>query len=140
MTAAELAERLNGMTYGDRIEPALLAQARADGLVIVFGASDDLIEFEGAIDDEAGASSGEGIRVDAAGIEPNFETLCDDYDQNGLRDYFRREPGFRGITMLWCAEAGYSWTYRTDITHFTFEIVEDGEPYCRGLVFNVADL
>jgi hypothetical protein len=45
----------------------------------------------------------------------------------------------RKIEAVW-AEDGYSWTYRTDIPHATFEITEDGEPYCRGIVFALADL
>jgi len=46
----------------------------------------------------------------------------------------------RAVDALWAKEDGYSWTYRTDIPHATFEIVEDGEPYCRGIVIDVADL
>ena len=33
-----------------------------------------------------------------------------------------------------------AWTYRTDIPHETFMIYEDGEPYCRGIVFNIDDV
>lgn len=34
---------------------------------------------------------------------------------------------------------GYSWIYQTDIPHATFEIVEGDDPYCRGIVFALAD-
>ena len=51
MTAAKLAEQLNGIEYPASISRDLEAQAKAAGLVIVFGASDDLMEFRGAIHD-----------------------------------------------------------------------------------------
>ncbi len=61
-------------------------------------------------------------------------------DDAGLKDYFERAPGAMTIDALWCKEPGYSWTFRTDIPHATFEVVEDGEPYCRGIVFALADV
>jgi hypothetical protein len=30
---------------------------------------------------------------------------------------------------------GYYWQYKTDWPHKTFEITEDGEPWCKGIVF-----
>lgn len=53
MTKKELAERLNGRQYGDSFED-VLEEAKQSGLVIVTGALDDLMEFEGAIRDEGG--------------------------------------------------------------------------------------
>ena len=51
------AEELNGMQYGD--EPKeLWEKAKKNGCVVVFGCSDDLIEFRGAIDDELGCFEG----------------------------------------------------------------------------------
>ena len=46
----------------------------------------------------------------------------------------------RTIEALFAKEPGYTWIYKTDIPHETFEIVEDGEPYCRGIVFNIGDI
>lgn len=51
MEARELAEKLNGRTYGDSFDD-VLEEAKQSGLVIVTGASDDLMEFNGAIYDE----------------------------------------------------------------------------------------
>ena len=33
-----------------------------------------------------------------------------------------------------------TWCYKTDIPHETFMIYDDGEPYCRGIVFSIEDL
>ena len=33
-----------------------------------------------------------------------------------------------------------SWQFKTDIPHSTFRIMEDGELFCVGIVFNISDL
>lgn len=57
-----------------------------------------------------------------------------------LAEYVQRQKSAKSIEALWCKEDGYSWTYKTEIPHATFEVVEDEEPYCRGIVFALADL
>jgi hypothetical protein len=37
------------------------------------------------------------------------------------------------IKALWDTE-GYSWVYETEMPHASFDIMEDGETYCRGIV------
>lgn len=136
MDAKTLAAQLNGIERRVNISVKVQAEAAAAGLVIVYGASDDLMEFRGAVTDELGAYDGTTAYVDTKGLLPERDQIDDDDE---LKDYFSREPHAVPIQQLWCAEEGYSWTYRTDIPHETFEIVEDGEPYCRGIVFALAD-
>ena len=142
MNAKELAEKLTGMEYPVRIPKELVAEAKANGLVIVYGASDDLMEFEGAIYDEVGAWDGKIARVDSHGLVPDYEQIDKDaYDaKDKLREYFQRENSGKVIEALWCKEGNYSFTFKTDIPHATWEVVEDGQPYCRGIVFSLADL
>ena len=139
MTPKELVLLLGVQTYPVDLSAQLLAQARAAGLVIVHGASDDLLVFQGAIEDEAGCLNGSLVRLDAKGPLPDFENLDAD-DKAEMRDYFKRETGAVAIQALWAAEPGYSWTYKTAISHETFEVTEDGAPYCRGIVFALTDL
>lgn len=141
MTPKEIAALLTGIEYPTRISKEIKAQAKESGIVIIYGASDDLMEFNGAIDDEIGAWQGVVVDVDTIGLIPAFDNIeKDTWDAKGrLRDYFKREGSGKTIEALWCAEEGYSWTYKTDIPHETFEIVEGGEPYCRGIVFFLAD-
>lgn len=138
MDAKGLAEQLNGMEYPVRISEDVARQAEANGLVIVYGASDDLMEFEGAIYDEIGACDGATVYMDSDGIVPDFDSL-DKEDKKALKNYFDRDGKGKKIEALWCAEGDYSFTYRTEIPHATFDVVEDGEPYCRGIVFRLAD-
>jgi hypothetical protein len=58
MDAKALAALLTGREYRQEITRAEEADAKAAGLVVAFGASDDLLEFRGAIDDEVGCYDG----------------------------------------------------------------------------------
>lgn len=112
--------------------------AQRDGLVVVFGASDDLVEFRGDINDELDAYNGTTVKLDGLGLLPRRESIEDDVE---LEKYFIRKRGnLKTIEALWCAEDGYSWTFKTDIPHATFEVMEDGEHYCRGIVFDLGAL
>ena len=106
MTIYEFAKQLNGGEYGNELTRSEEQEAKELGFVVVFGYSDDNAEFRGAIDDEVGC-------------------------YNGGRIY---ENGEDYIDAVWC-EGEYSWTYNTNIPHATFDIYEDGEKYCRGIVF-----
>jgi hypothetical protein len=134
MTPKTLAEKLNGAEYPFYPDKALMAAAKAAGLVIVYGASDDLMEIDGASHDELGANNGTTAYFTPAGLLVNE---CEDED---CPHFERLKARAATIEALWCAEDGYSWTYRTAIPHETFEIVEDGEPYCRGIVFALKDV
>jgi hypothetical protein len=138
MTPQELADILNGREYSEEITRDEQRAAKAAGLVVVFGASDDLVELRGAIDDEAGAYRGSTLRVDAKGLLPDWDSLDKD-DIDDCRDYFQREAGAKTVTAHW-DRGGYSWTYSTNIPHAVFDILEDGEKYCQGIVFRLADV
>lgn len=137
MNAKELAAQLSGIQYPVRIPKTLTDAAKAAGLVIVYGASDDLMEFEGAIHDEVGCYDGGMAHVDGKGLLPDRDSIEDDDE---LKEYFARQPNAKQIEAVW-SEGEYSWMYKTEIPHETFEVLEDGEPpYCRGIVFALADL
>ena len=139
LTPADLAARLTGREYGSEMTNDEEAEAKAAGLVVVFGASDDLMEFRGAISDELGACGGATARVTTSGLLPRWEYVDKD-DEAEAEDYFRRKlSGFREVEACWDTD-GYSWVIKTDIPHATFEIVEDGDTYCRGIVFALADI
>ena len=130
MIEKEIADLLDGMEYGEKIPRTRLKYAKENGAVIVFGASDDLMEFRGAIEDEVGAYGGATAYIDKNGLVKN---KCDNEDC----PYFieERTHAIR-ITAIWDSE-GYSWVYITAIPHETFEILEDGQKYCRGIVFSI---
>ena len=138
MDAKELAAKLNGREYLHEITRGEAELAKASGLVVVYGASDDLIEFRGAIRDEGDCYDSGTVLIDTKGVLPSWDEASE--SEESAQEYFERKAKARTITALWAKEPGYSWTYKTDIPHETFEIVEDGEPYCRGIVFNTGDI
>lgn len=131
-----LAGLLTGREYGKEMLKEEEMQAKAAGLIVIFGASDDLMEFRGFVYDERYAPTV--ALIDAKGLLPFREDI--EHNDEALKDYWSRTPRVRAVDAMWAKEEGYSWTYRTTIPHATFEIVEDGEPYCRGIVIDVADL
>jgi hypothetical protein len=132
MNIQEFAKQLDGRKYGSEITPAEEKQAKELGFVVVFGASDDLAEFRGAIGDEADCWDGGEILFDKDGI---FEECGE-----GCKYSKAAKEKCRVIEAIWCDEVDYSWTYKTDIPHATFDIMEDGEKYCRGIVFELKSL
>lgn len=90
--------------YRNELSLMTAAIAEENGLVIVFGASDDLCEIRGAEDDEIDCFEGAKVKI------------------NWNKD-------------------GYSWTYDTDVPYECFDVYdEDGEKYCRGIVFSISDI
>lgn len=89
--------------------------------------SDDLMEFNGAICDEGGCFDGGRVYFDKDGV-----------DQEG-------EERANWIDARWCDGMNRdglpaTWTYETEIPCERFDIWEDGEVYCVGLVFSIEDL
>lgn len=139
MTARELAERLHGRKYGSEIYKSEEIEAENAGLVVVFGYSDDNIEFHGKIDDEVGAYEGTEVVVTENGL---LFSDCGADDCPYFRQIERQhiEAG-NIIRALWCAEeGGPSWTFATRIPHEMFDIMDGDEVFCRGIVFSISDL
>ena len=133
MTPKELAETLNGREYGHEITHDEEIAAKASGLVVVFGYSDDNVELRGAINDEVGAYEGAEIPITRAGL---LENECDDEDC----PYFEKlRASAVTLEAIWDRE-GYSWVYDAPFPYETFEVMEDGEKYCRGIVFRLSDV
>lgn len=126
MTAFEMAMRLNGNQYLNEMTSADERVAKDNNLVVVFGYSDDCAEFRGAIDDELGCFDGGDFWVDKSGtVDSVVERIPADAKK---------------ITAVWCGKSGASWEYETEIPHDTFNIYEDGELYCVGIVFSMEEL
>lgn len=139
MTKEELAAELNGREYGNVFTKCLKQAAKDAGLVIVCGASDDLMEFDGAIYDEAGVYNGGVIAFDKDGPLGSWENVRDEINVEDAKAFFKRMDGAKTIEALWGLN-NISWQYKTDIPHVSFDIMEDDEVYCRGIVFNLSDL
>lgn len=118
------AEKLNGREYRSELTRDEEKELKEQGIVAVFGYSDDLCELRGAADDEMDCYDGNVIF-----IKPNGDAL---YSVENADTY-------KPIYAIW-NENGIPWTYQTDIPHETFDILENGEIYCKGILLSLADV
>jgi hypothetical protein len=100
--------------------------AKDHGLIIVYGSSADLCEFEGAWTDELGSFDGDEF------VFKNGEFVS----------YSSVAPNRRCIERLWCPDGSdRSWVFKAhnipNVQRFT--IMADGKPFSDGLVFRLDD-
>ena len=120
MTLKEFSERLNGTEYNGYpiFSKEDIKIAKENGFVIVTGASDDLMELEGAI--EGGKVYISKMGVEEKNTKNMIEALwCQTKDENG-------------VVIPWACE--------TKIPHETFLVMDAGEVYCMGIVFDANDV
>jgi hypothetical protein len=128
-----LAAQLDGMEYPFDVPKPLKDMAFENGLVIIYGGSDDLMEFEGAIRDEITCYDG------GTAYLLDGKLLKNECDDPRCPYYYRIRKTARKIIAIWDTD-GYSWIYKTDIPHVTFDIVEGRDKYCRGIVFDLKEV
>lgn len=152
MTKEELADKLNGGNYRDEISAELEKEAKESGLIVIFGASDDLLEFRGAINDETGAYEGTRVWVykTKSGVrfmdEEKYNAIKEDIEDNELDLSLPTQT----IQAIWSPKGliehegeeydTLSWLIQTDIPHSRFIILEDEEPYCRGIIIDEKEI
>ena len=133
MNEKEIVAILDGIEYGVDLSAAAVLDAKRNGIVIVFGASDDLMEFRGAMEGEVVCYEGGIAHIDKNGLVQNE---CNNKDYPPLQETIQHTKSIRAILD----SEGYSWVYKTDIPHETFDILEEGQKYCRGIVFSMEDI
>jgi hypothetical protein len=133
MTPQEAAALLNGRQYRREVTTEMVTTLKDAGLVAVYGASDDLMEFEGAIRDEVGCYGGGTAYVTPAGL------LANECENDDCPHFKRIKKAAVKIRAKW-DDGGFSWRYETEIPHVKFVIKEDDENYCEGIVFALADV
>lgn len=144
MTSKKLAEYLNGKT--EKTIEINAQVAKESGLVIVYGSSDDRMEFNGAINDDGSCYDGGEVLFTKKGCLQNqdeceeaIETLKENgYNVDSLQIQSNK------INALWSPEnsehENLLWAYETEIPHEKFNLMEGGEVYCIGIVFSINDL
>jgi hypothetical protein len=146
MTKEELAKKLNGHIYREDFDKGLVKEAEKNKLVICYGASDDLFELEGAIQDEGDCYGGADFLVDKEGIvrRPDSEMDDDKAYNKMIEAYSKRYKAAKKISAMWCKEKNPSgWSFKTSIPHAKFKVMEEEgelEVQCIGMVFAISDL
>lgn len=140
MTKEELAQELNGGEYGREITATAAKEAKESGLLVIFGASDDLCELRGVIDDEVSSYDGTTLLIDKNGLillpieRDDIEVL----EKHHVLGHVKQlQAAAIKVEVLWCKSEEYSWTFETSIPHAAFDIMEGDEKYCRGIVIDL---
>lgn len=135
MTKEDFAKFITGRQYRAELTREEEKLAQENDLVIIFGASDDLTEFRGAITDES--YSGHLIPIDPYSRTLPSSDCLSGRDCPEFQKMIERLPF---IEPLWCEDDKYCWTFKTSIPHSEFDIMEDDEYYCQGIIIDLKDI
>lgn len=130
----EIADLLNGKAYREEMSEQEEFMLKELGIVVLFGASDDLAEFYGAVYDEVGVYEGSVIYFDEEG-----KILNNAYDTEELND-IAKPNGLKSISVIVDYKDYPIFKYETNIPYEKFNIIEDGNVYCEGICFYFKDL
>ncbi len=132
ITKEELATLLNGNEIGDEITNEQLVLATNSNLVVAYGASDDILVLCGSIEDEF---------YSTAYIDSNGKIINNDCHNQDCPCFIKRRNAGKKVDGIFDPkDSDLSWVITTEIPHSKFIIMEDGEPFCEGLVFSLNDL
>lgn len=136
LTVAEAAALIQGNEYREEVSRELKRRLAKSRLVAVYGASDDLVELEGYINDEY--YLGEQIPLWSGGKSAP-KNRCEETECPYFHDLLKSASYY--IEGVWDADPDWVWTFKTNIPNIVhFDIYEDSEPFCRGFVFSIDDL
>lgn len=144
MKKEELAQLLNGRQYREEMTYQEHIQARKNRLLVCFGYTDDFLEFRGIIYNRLCFYEGEGLFLYknkdhkiALLYESNYDEIKEILEDYNLSFILPKIP----IKIQWFPEElNCSWLITTDIPHATFDIYDDEELYCRGIVLEISDI
>lgn len=139
MTAKVLAERLSGFEVGIPFFIRDMNAAHDAGLVVVYGGLNYNVDFRGAIGGKefVYGSNHATIHLTKGGILYNPSHVCASVDCPYLKAVLAEVKTIKAVLH---DQRNPCWTFETDIPHETFNIYEDGELFCVGIVFSVDDL
>ena len=137
MNIREWSAMLHCREIGEEITIDESKDAANDNVVIVFGASDDLMEFRGLINDEFGVYNG-----GSALITTDYEIFNEEENQEELKYNTGQIKNFKKVTAVWCpkdenGDIYASWLITTDIPHETFDILSPGAGFSNSISIHI---
>lgn len=124
------AELLNDREYMEELSEEEAKELKKDGIIVLFGASDDLCELRGAMNDEF--DCWEGGRF--AYVEERVCFVDVNYYKDNPDELIKIDLSARPYIDIEFGKNG--WKYKLpNIPQADFNILDNGEQYCVGKVF-----
>lgn len=137
MTKEEVAKVISlklGVESFDNILKDIKEVLKANNITIIYGASDDLVEFEGAIYDEC--SEGDTILFDSNGVHKNTCDCGEECPNYITPSHVKYVIGSFADVI----NTTHLWSFETDAP-FTGILYKDSEGYeCEALVIDLKDI
>jgi len=113
--------------------------ASMNGWTVIYGCSDDLIEFEGYISEEMSQYGSDSLHI--VKKKDSLEVL-DDYDYNNINQKFEEyNIKLPSVKILFNNNHDdYYWYIYSDVPYLSFDIMEDDEKFCRGIIIDKIDI
>jgi len=125
-----IAHKIDGIEYPAR---GIRELDLPKGVVVAYGMSDDLLEFEGAISDEVGAFNGATVYISEGKIVS--AAVCPECG--------RTFGNVICVSANWNDTPGNGepcWTVHVNVPSHPFTIMENGEAFCKGVVFSTENV
>jgi hypothetical protein len=146
ITLKEFAAMLHGRDCQPDMTPNELLLAKQRGFVVVYGDSDDRVEFEGAISAEGHTNPL--VKNGPAGVLVlSEEGKLFDEESDLYSEYIKKNRNV--INVFYCSRDGLNWVFETVIPHETFLTYDGGydeeyadfdEGFARCVVFELSSL
>lgn len=139
LTAEQFARLLDGREYTEEMSEDDNAIAAESRLFVFFGYSDDNLELRGIIYDEIGAYEGIEVCI-AKTLHTPYWGIINEEMKAIVGNFVKNLKNFI-VKIDWCPEyLDCSWLITTDVPSFPFDIMEDGDLFCRGIVIAESDV
>lgn len=145
LSKERLAEILNWRQYRDEMSKEQEEVAKASDLVVIFWYSDDWVEFRWAINDEIWAWNWtqffiRGKKIIEKGIlEDTLREVENDFEWY-FKELVNKDLENSKIINVEYDTDWYAWKINTELPHSTFDIMEDDEKFCRGIILDLNEL
>lgn len=124
--------------YPFRMQENEITELELHGIVVAYGQSDDGFVLSGAINEHCYIyNDKQVVTIDNKGIVHPYHS---NMPESEAQEYSSRKNGQVKEITAFFDKGEYTWQYETDIPHVTFDIMEDDEKYCRGIIFDISDI
>jgi hypothetical protein len=146
-TIAEVAMLLDGQEDRRAADKDVDTLLKSLGFVVVFGLSDDLIEIRGVSDVEIDGWQGQfrvgdrqDLRFTPEGLVDDHTALFDEEKGDFVDMPEAPPPPGAAIVDVRFGKDDLFWVFETEAPHATFVTTLHGNPFCRGIVLDLANL